>query len=156
LPENSSHLSTNTGSIVPHFSSTPAPHVSHHISSSTMTIPNVSKIESITNPNSTNENIQDLVDQLKTCIATLSLLLQNKTEDEKHRISNVKSYSDEKRNRKSQSSSSSLSLISTPDRLRFSKESISNENNLGFEDITVRRCNSSNDQERKSMIELFE
>jgi len=110
LAENSSHLSTTTGSIVPHFSSTIAPHVSHHISSSTMAIPNVSKIKSITTLNSTNENIQDLVDQLKTCIATLSLLLQNKTEDEKpHRIPNVKSYSDEKRNRKSQASSSSLS-----------------------------------------------
>jgi len=122
-------------------------------------MPNISKTESIIAPNSINENIRDLVDQLKTCIDKLCLLFQNKTEHEKLRISNVKSCSNEKRSRakKRQSqSSSSPSLTSKPDRLRFSKKSISNENNLVFEDITVRRCNSSNDQERKGMVDLFE
>jgi hypothetical protein len=139
LVDHSPHLSTTSSSIVPHFSSTIAPHVSHHIPS-----PNISKTKSIVVPTSTNENTQDLVDQLKTCIATLSLLLQNKTEHEKYIIPNVKPYSDKQRSRRKKKQSSL-----TPDRLRFSKKSVSNE------DITVRRCNSSNDQTQKSMLDRF-
>ncbi len=136
MVDHSSHLSTTTSSIVPHFSSAIAP---HHIPS-----PNISKTKSIVVPTSTNENTQDLVDQLKTCIAKLSLLLQNKTEHEKYIIPSVKPSSDKQKSRKKKKQSSS-----TPDRLRFSKKSVSNE------DITVRRCNSSNDQTQKSMLDRF-
>jgi hypothetical protein len=123
--------------------------------SSKIVMSNVAKLQTVVAPTSTEENIQDLVDQLKNCIATLNLLLQNKTEHEKNIISNIKSYSDEKRSRTKKKSSSSLSLPSTPDRLIFSKKSMPDEKNLVFENITVRRCNSSNNQGRKSMIDLF-
>jgi hypothetical protein len=141
---------------VPHFSSTIAPNVPLHVSSSLTAMPFVlKKTETIAASTFTNENIQDLVDQLKNCIASLNLLLQNEKEHEKHMISNIKAYSDEKRNKinSSQSlSSSSISVTSTTDRLISSKKSISNENNLVFEDITVRRCNSFNNEEHKSNI----
>jgi hypothetical protein len=139
--KNSPYLSTTTSSILPHFSSKSA-------------MLNVSKIQTVVAPTSTNENIQDLIDQLKSCIAKLNLLLQNKTEDEKQIISNVKSYSDEKKSRTKKKPSES-SLTATPDCLIFSKKSMSDEKNLVFEDITVRRCKSSNNQGRKSMIDLF-
>lgn len=86
------------------------------------------------------------MDQLKTCIATLSLILQNET----------KSNSTEKKMKDSQSVSSSLSSIPTPNHLRFSKKSMSNENNLVYEEITVRRCNSSKVQDQISIIESLE
>jgi hypothetical protein len=155
---NSPDVST-TASIVPHFSSTLAPVIPFHILSSTTTVPNVAKkTESIVASTVTNENIQDLVDQLKNCITALNLFVQNKTEHEKHIISNEKSYSDTKRctTKQSKSLSSSISLTSTSDHLAFSKKSISNKNNLVFEDIAVRRCNSFNNQERKSMTDLSE
>ena len=103
--------------------------------------------------------MQDLIDQLKDCIATLSLLLQNKTEQEKQMLSNLKSYSDKKRSNAKQlrplsSSPSSLSSISTPSHLTFSKKSTSHENNLVYEDITVRQCNPSHNREHKSMTDF--
>jgi hypothetical protein len=150
LTDHLPHLSPTTSSIVPHFSSTIAPHVPHHISSSTFPISNAPKNESI--PTSPNENIQDLVDQLKTCIDMLSLLLQNKTEHEKLRIPNIKSYSDqEKINKKKKQSQSS-----TSDHSKLTETSIPNKDNLIFEDITVRQCHSSIDQVQKSMIDSFD
>jgi hypothetical protein len=148
LIDNTFHLSTTASSIVPHFSSTIAPYVPVDVLSST-TVPKTKSIIPTTAPG---ENIQILVDQLKTCIATLGLLLQNKIEPEKHRIPNVKSYANEKRKKKSQSLSSSI--LSTPDRSKLSNKSIHNKADLVFEDITVTRCTSISNQERKGMIKL--
>jgi hypothetical protein len=144
-----------TSSIVPHFSSTIAPHVSHHTSSSTIPISNAHQTESPTSPN---ENIEDLIDQLKTCIDMLSVLLQNKSEHEKLQIPNIKSYSNQERiDRKKKQSplSSFLSLSSISDHSKLTQTSIPNKDNLIFEDITVKRCNSPIDQIRKSMIDFF-
>ncbi len=130
-----------TSSIVPHFSSTMATYVPYHNSSTTNPIPNTHTVST-----SPHENIEDLVDQLKTCINMLSLLLENKTE-------HVKSYSDKKRiNRKTQQPQSSPSSLSSSS---IKDHSIANKNNLICEDITVRRCNSPIDPIRKSIIEFF-
>ncbi len=132
----SPHLSTTTSSIVPYFSSTIAPYVPLHASLSTTVTPNVLQTKSIVAPTVTSENIQDLVDQLKTCIATLSLFFPNKEKHGKRIISNGKPYSDEKVNRAKNKQPQSL-WTSTPARLRFSRSSTFNEN------IPVRQCNHS-------------
>ncbi|CAF2396390.1 unnamed protein product [Rotaria sp. Silwood2] len=152
-----SHLPT-TSSIVSHFSSTIAPHVSHHILSSTTALSkNIDQTKSIITPTLTNENIQNLVDQLKYCINRLSLLLENKIEDKKYVISNRKSYSNDKistsEKKQIELLSSSSSLISTRTCSRFSRQSISDANDFFFKDIIVQRCNSFNNyQGQKSMF----
>ncbi|CAF3361108.1 unnamed protein product [Rotaria sp. Silwood1] len=159
------HLST-TSSIVPHFSSTVASHVSHHVLSSANAMSdNIHQTKSIISPILTNENIQNLVDQLKIYIDTLNLLFENKIEHKKYVISNKKSYSDDKINisekkqtelLSSSSSSSSSSLISTRTCSRFSRQSISDGNDLCVKDIIVRRCHSFNKyQGHISMFDLF-
>ncbi|CAF3366884.1 unnamed protein product [Rotaria socialis] len=148
LPVMTPHVSSSrsVASIVPHFPSTIVPHVRRHVRSSTSTRSNVCQTEF---PTLTNENIQDLVDQLNSCIDTLSLLI----EQEKYIIAQRKSYENEKisrtKKKSGQLSSSSISIKKTCS--TFSKQSIIDENDFISEDITVRRCNSFNNQEHTSM-----
>ena len=142
LVDRAPYVSPTTSSIVPHFSSSIAPHVPY-VASSTIAALGASKIESIPAPTSSNGNIQDLIDQLRTCINMLSLLLQNQIEQENLLVPNRKSHAQQKR-----ISNEELSQSSSD----HSKRSIPHKENLIFEDITVRRCNSPIDQLPESII----
>ncbi|CAF1991379.1 unnamed protein product [Rotaria magnacalcarata] len=138
--------STSVVSIVPRFSSTVA-HIPRYVRSSTSAGSNVCQTEFST---LTNENIQNLVDQLNSFIDILSLLIEKQIEQEKYIIPQRKSYGNEKlsktKTKSRQLSSSSMSIKRTCS--TFSKQSTVDENDFISEDITVRRCNSFNDQEQ--------
>ncbi|CAF3585578.1 unnamed protein product [Rotaria sordida] len=137
-------------SIVPYFSSTIAPYVLHHVLSSTsITSKEIFQTKPIIDSNLTNENnIHNLIDQLKICIDTLKLLLENKMQYKKYIISNKKSSSNEKistpEKKQIELLSLSSSLISTRTCSRFSRQSISDGNDLFFKDLIIQRCNSFN------------
>ena len=117
-------LST-TSSAVPYFSSTNTPHLSDRILRSHRSIP-----ESVPLSNSLEKNTRELIDQVKTLIHTLGLLLKHKTD--------VKSFVDQKRFSKKTKQPSSKSDRS--------------KNHLFPENITITRRNFPLDHSQKSTI----
>ena len=109
-------------------SSPRTPHVPDHISSLTIPRSNLSKPESRPISNSLERNTQELIDQMKTLIETLRLLLENKID--------IRSYADRKKIKKKTKQSSS-------DRTK---------NNPFSEYMTITKCNFPTDHSRKSMI----
>ncbi|UJR28162.1 hypothetical protein I4U23_009416 [Adineta vaga] len=131
------HLSTTNSSIVPHFSSTNAPDVPLNTSSPAIGMSKAFEKES--KILTSNENIQDLIDQLQTCIVTLNLLIQTSAKHEKNIISNEKI--DEQRSRVKKKNNSTRCL-------QFRKRSSSNKDHLLSVDLTVKQCTSFKSQQR--------
>ena len=132
LIQTSVHHSPTVASIVPHFSSTMAPPVLSSLLS--VALPNETTNESIASrARASGDNLQALMDQLRSCIATLADLIQDRLVAKKHSSTSFKFHRKETRR----------SRNNQPARRATA-------NNLALEDIAVQRCSPPSDSPRRN------
>ena len=93
-------------------------------------------------PGPSSENVQDSIEQLRTCVCTLARLLSSKRHEPTSAMKSVRSRS-----------SPILSASTGDDHL--SEKPIQREAPLMSEQITVRRCMSRSDQQVQSTIRFY-